>query len=158
MNNVNNKDEFNIKQKLQKINSQKSLKPKRKTLLNVVKSFLVGGGICLICELVYFIFHKYISKEASESYAIIIMIFMSSLLTGFGLYDKIGDFGGCGSIVPITGFANSVTSCAIEYKTEGIVLGIVNNIFKLAGSVIATAIVSGVVFGVIKYFGVMIFG
>ena len=79
------------------------------------------------------------------------MIFISSILTSFGLYDKIGQFAGAGTIIPITGFANSVTSSAMEYKSEGIVTGIINNMLKLAGSIIVTGTICAFVFGSIYY-------
>ena len=83
---------------------------------------------------------------------------IASLLTGFGIFDRIGQFAGCGTIVPITGFANSMTSSAMESKSEGIVVGILNNMFKLAGSVISVAIISGVFVGIITYLIDVIFG
>lgn len=149
------KDEFNIKEKLKQL---KYKEPKRKILFNMFKSFIVGGGICLAAEVIFTIFFLYFTKEESETFTIIILISLSSLFTGFGLFDKLGDFAGCGTIVPITGFANSMTSSAIEYKTEGVVMGIVNNIYKLAGSVIATAIISGIIFALIKYLWRLIIG
>ena len=79
------------------------------------------------------------------------LILSASIITGFGYYDKIGKVAGSGSIIPITGFANSITSSAIESKPEGVFCGIFMNIFKLAGSVIASGIVSGIIVGLIKY-------
>ena len=73
------------------------------------------------------------------------MIALGSLLTGVGLYDKIGQYAGCGSIIPITGFANSMSSSALESKSEGLLLGIVTNTFKLAGSVIVVGALSGII-------------
>ena len=79
------------------------------------------------------------------------MIFLSSFLTAFGVYDKIGQFAGAGTIIPITGFANSVTSSAMEYKSEGIVTGIINNMLKLAGSIIVTGIISAFIVSTILF-------
>ena len=79
------------------------------------------------------------------------LIFIAALLTGFGVYDKIGQFAGAGAGVPVTGFANSIASAALEHKTEGIVLGIATNMFKLAGSVIVFGVVSAYVVGLIRY-------
>ena len=81
----------------------------------------------------------------------IMIIVITSFLTGFGLFDKIGQFSGAGTIVPITGFANSMTSSALESKSEGIILGILTNMFKLAGAVIVSGVVSAVFFGTIIY-------
>ena len=79
------------------------------------------------------------------------MIIIGVILTGIGLYDRIGQFSGAGTIIPITGFANSVSSSAIEYKSEGIVTGIINNIFKLAGSVIVTGVISAFFVSILIY-------
>ena len=80
------------------------------------------------------------------------MIMIASILTAFGVYDKIGQFAGAGTIIPITGFANSVTSSAMEYKSEGVVTGIINNMLKLAGSIIVTGVISSFVVATILYF------
>ena len=80
------------------------------------------------------------------------------LLTTFGVYDRLGQFAGCGSIIPIAGFANSMTSAAIESHSEGLVVGVINNVFKLAGSVIVTATMVGVITGLIRYIGGVING
>jgi len=80
-----------------------------------------------------------------------IMIFLGAILTGFGLYDKIGYHAGCGSVVPITGFANSIVSPAIEFKTEGIVLGIESKMFVIAGPVIVSGIVASALVGLIYW-------
>ena len=82
---------------------------------------------------------------------ITIIVFLGALLTGLGIYDKIGQFAGAGSIIPISGFANSMTSSAMESKSEGLVLGIITNTFKLAGSVIVVGVVSAYVVGTIIY-------
>lgn len=80
------------------------------------------------------------------------MITLTGMLTGFGIYDRIGNFGGAGSIVPITGFANSVVSPAIEHRREGIVLGLCANMFSIAGPVIVFGISASVIVGVIYLF------
>jgi stage V sporulation protein AC len=78
------------------------------------------------------------------------MIFISMLLTGFGVYDRMAQFGGAGTAVPVTGFGNSVISAAIEHRTEGFVLGVGSNMFKLAGSVILFGVFSAFVIAIIK--------
>ena len=94
-----------------------------------------------------------------EAFRIILfVILIASILTSLSLYDKIGQFAGCGSIIPITGFANSITSSAMESKSEGLVLGVLNNVFRLAGSVIVVSILCGVFSGLIRYIGVIING
>lgn len=148
-------EDFNLKNKLEKI---KKNEPKRNILKNSLKAFLVGGLICALCEGIFMLYHLKFDKDISNSYTILTIIFISAILTTFGVYDRIGQFAGCGSIVPITGFANSMTSSAIESHSEGLVLGVLNNIFKLAGSVISVSIICGVISGLIRYLGGVIFG
>lgn len=148
-------EDFNLKDKLEKI---KKNEPKRNILKNSLKAFLVGGIICALCEIIFMLYHMKFVKDVSNSYTILTIIFIAAILTSFGIYDRIGQFAGCGSIVPITGFANSMTSSAIESHSEGLVLGVLNNIFKLAGSVISVSIICGVISGLIRYFGGVIFG
>ena len=137
---------------------KKETEPKRRMFYNMFKAFLVGGFICLIAEIIrYFLLNQYTSDDAGNI-TILIMIFLAALLTAFGIYDRIGQFAGCGTIIPITGFANSMSSSAIESKTEGVVVGVLNNVFKLAGSVITTAVVCGVILGLVRYIGGIIFG
>ena len=82
----------------------------------------------------------------------LVLVSVASILTGFGIFDKIGEVAGAGTIVPITGFANSLTSSALEAKSEGIICGILTNMFKLAGAIIVTGIVSAFTIGTIIYF------
>lgn len=132
--------------------------PKRKIAFNMVKAFFVGGLICSVSEVLrYFLLMKF-EEEMAGNITILIVIFIAVLLTSLGLYDRIGQFAGCGTIIPISGFANSMSSSAIESRTEGVVVGILNNVFKLAGSVITTAVLCGVFFGLIRYLGGLIFG
>ena len=86
------------------------------------------------------------------------MVFLALLMTGFGFYDRIGQFGGAGSAVPVTGFGNAVISAAIEHRTEGFVLGVGSNMFKLAGSVILFGVFSAFVVALIKTIFQMIGG
>ena len=79
------------------------------------------------------------------------LVLIACLLTGFGVYDRIGQFAGAGTIVPITGFANSMASSALESKSEGIIVGIIMNMFKLAGSVIVVGVLSAYILGLIRY-------
>lgn len=144
-----------MNEKIEKV--KKETNPKRKIFLNCVLAFLIGGVICVVGQLFIFFYEKYLHLESdiASIYSVITMVFLGSLLTGLGIYDKIGQIAGCGTIIPITGFANSMTSSALESKSEGVILGIINNMFKLAGSVIVVGVVSGVVIGAIRYlFGV----
>ena len=126
--------------------------PKRPVLMNCVKAFLVGGIICAIGQVVallYMHFFNFTERTASNP-SVATMVFFSMVLTGFGIYKKIGQFGGAGSAVPVTGFGNAVISAAIEHKSEGFILGVGVNIFKLAGPVIVYGVFSAFVVALIK--------
>lgn len=133
--------------------AKKKSEPKRPILKNCIRAFFVGGSICLFAQILMSIFKDGFSLEEdyANTLAVTIMVFLGALLTGLGIYDRIGQFAGAGSIVPITGFANSMTSAALESKSEGMVLGIFTNMFKLAGSVIVVGIISAFIFGTIRY-------
>jgi stage V sporulation protein AC len=141
---------------LQKI---KSFQPKTPYISNSIKAFLVGGLICTVGQGIqnFFISVFNFTEETAGNPTIATLILISSLLTGLGIYDKIGQFGGAGSLVPVTGFANSLTSAALEHKSEGVVLGIATSMFKLAGSVIVFGVVAAYIVGVIRYVLKMIF-
>lgn len=131
----------------------KPYQPKPNYILNCIKAFLVGGFICFIGQGIqnFFIhFFDYNEKTAGNP-TVATLILIAALLTGFGVYDRIGQFAGAGSIVPVTGFANAMTSAALEHKSEGIVLGIATNMFKLAGSVIVFGAVAAYVVGMLRY-------
>ena len=149
-------DKLNINKKIEV--AKKNSEPKRPIYLNIIKAFIVGGSICLIGELLVTIFNSFIDKELASNYMVMVLILISTILTTIGIYDRLGQFAGCGSIIPITGFANSMTSAAIESHSEGIVVGVINNVFKLAGSVIVTATMVGVFTGLIRYIGGVISG
>lgn len=129
--------------------------PKTKPWPTLFNSFWVGGVICLIGqginELLMFIWPN-IDQTTQWAYVLIVLIFLASFLTGLGVYDKIGAFAGAGSIVPITGFSNSVTSPAIEFKHEGIIFGICVKMFTVAGPVIVSGVVSSIIVGFIYMF------
>lgn len=145
-------------EKLRNENYNKYIKqkiPKTKPWPTLFNSFWVGGVICLIGqginELLSVIWPN-IDQTTQWSYVLIILIFLASLLTGLGVYDRIGAFAGAGSIVPITGFSNSVTSPAIEFKHEGIIFGICVKMFTVAGPVIVSGVVSSIIVGFIYLF------
>ncbi len=121
---------------------------------NFLSAFFVGGMICLIGQGINYVYTEILVLEAdlASSLMVITLVLIATLLTGLGIYDKIGQFAGCGSIVPVTGFANSMTSSAMESRSEGVILGISPNIFKLAGTVITIGVVSAYLFGSIRYF------
>lgn len=135
-------------------NTLKEYQPKPNLLVNCLKAFVVGGLICVLGQLLtdlYMNIFDMTEKEAGNP-TITTLILLSALLTGFGVYDKIGQFSGAGSAVPVTGFANSITSAALEHRSEGLVLGVASNMFKLAGSVIVFGVVAAYVVGIIRYF------
>lgn len=130
----------------------KQLTPTHSLPLNMAKAFLTGGLICLLGQVILNT-ARALGADASDSrtWCSVILILLSVLLTGFGIYPKIGKFGGAGSLVPITGFANSVAASAIEFRAEGQVFGIGCKIFTIAGPVILYGILSAWGLGVIYY-------
>ena len=132
--------------------------PKSRLLYDCFKAFWVGGLICVIGEAISMLFLNVfeMEKTAAASWTSIVLVFLGATLTGIGVYDKIGKYAGAGSVVPITGFANSVASSAIEYKAEGQVFGIGCKIFTIAGPVILYGILSSWILGVIYYLFTMI--
>lgn len=137
----------------------KQVTPKKNLLLQVVKAFWVGGVICTIGQGIIWIgTNKFgLDKEIAGTWCSVILVFTSVLLTGFNWYGSIVKIGGAGALVPITGFANSVSSAAIEYKREGQVFGVGSKIFTIAGPVILYGIVTSWVLGLI-YWALKIFG
>ncbi len=130
----------------------KKLEPKRKVGTNVLRAFLVGGSICIFAQFLQNIFIKYFDFEKSDAgnAATAVLIFISALLTGLGIFDHISQWAGAGTAVPITGFANSIASAAIEHRSEGYVLGVGGNMFKIAGPVIVFGTFSAFVVAIIK--------
>ncbi len=126
--------------------------PKSPLFLNSIKAFFVGGMIALIGEIlrnIYILMN--IKEEKSYIYASISLIFISSLLTGIGVFDKLAKFGGGGALVPITGFSNSVTSPAIEAKSEGYITGVASKMFTIAGPVIVYGTATSIIYGIIYW-------
>ncbi len=126
--------------------------PNSKLWSNILKAFIVGGIICIIGQFISdFWISRGFSKEISSAITSVILIFLGSFLTAINVYNKIGKRAGAGSIVPITGFANSIVSPAIEYKSEGYVLGVGSKMFLVAGPVLVFGITSSIVYGLIYY-------
>ena len=151
-------NERNLTEKEKKEHAQyrmrvKQAMPKSKALKQCVCAFLVGGFICCIRQLVGDAVELLlnISKDDRGSFTSIIMIFLGALLTGLGVYDKIGAFAGAGSVVPVTGFANSIVAPAMEHKREGLVMGIGAQLFSLAGPVLVYGITSSIIVGIITW-------
>lgn len=127
--------------------------PKSKLLKNCVKAFIIGGLICSIGQM-FLEFYNYIGVSEENSYILVTvtMIFLGTFLTGFDVYAKIAKHGGAGTLVPVTGFANSVAAPALEAKTEGYILGVGAKIFTIAGPVILYGTLASVVCGIIYFF------
>lgn len=120
---------------------------------NIPKAFLIGGLICLIGQLLFSLYESFGWEEDTCLLAVpVTLIFLSVLLTGLGWYEKIAKHAGAGTLVPITGFANSVASPALEFKTEGLVLGLGAKIFLICGPVILYGTLASIIYGLIYYF------
>ena len=127
---------------------------KRSPLLkNCVRAFIVGGGICLFSEGLFSLFTLSLGleEEVARTLCSVSLIFIAVLLTGLGVFDKIAKFAGAGTLVPITGFANSVASAAIDSKDEGFVLGLGAKIFTVAGPVLLYGTLAGTVYGLVLW-------
>lgn len=131
----------------------KQVTPVNNTFVDVIRAFLTGGTICLVgqCISTWLTGSMELGKEDAAAWTSIILVGFSVILTGFNLYSKIVKWGGAGALVPITGFANSVASPAIEAQTEGQVFGIGCSIFKIAGPVILYGVFASWVLGVIYW-------
>lgn len=125
---------------------------KRPILKNCLRAFLVGGTICFIGQCISFFYMYFFdfTEETVGDPTTATLIFITMILTGLGVYDKIAQFSGAGSAVPVTGFGNAVISAAIDHRSEGFVQGVGGNMFKLAGSVILFGVFSAFVIGLIK--------
>ena len=125
---------------------------KTKSWPSLFNSFWVGGLICIIGQgindIILTIFPT-LAEQTAWGYTLIILIFIASLLTSIGVYDRIGHFAGGGSIVPITGFSNSITSPALDFKSEGIIFGMCVKMFSIAGPVIVIGIVASTIVGLL---------
>ena len=124
--------------------------------INMIWAFIVGGLICAIAQAIGDAIKSYgIEEKSADSITLLILIAVSALLTGLNIYSKIGNKAGAGTLVPITGFANSVAASAIEFKAEGFIMGLGCKIFTIAGPVILYGIFSSWVLGVIYWAGGM---
>lgn len=125
--------------------------PKTKSFPSLIYSFLVGGTICCIgqgiMDILMLVF-KTMTVDEATTWMLIILIFIASFLTGIGVFDRIGAFAGAGTIVPITGFSNSITSPAIEFKKEGFIFGTCVKMFSVAGPVIVNGIAVSIIIGI----------
>lgn len=130
----------------------KNKSPKSPIIKDCVKAFLIGGVICCFGQLLFYLFNKFgMNSEESRSLVSISLIIITAVLTGIGVFDKIAKHAGAGTIVPITGFANSVVSPALEFNSEGFIMGTGANIFKIAGPVILYGTTAASLYGLIYF-------
>lgn len=130
--------------------------PPSPKLKNCCMAFLFGGAICTFGQAVMNTVKLFADEEASAIWTSVIMVFLGALLTGVGVYDSMAKHAGAGTLVPITGFANSVVSPALEFKTEGMITGVAAKMFIIAGPVIVYGVLTSAVCGLIKWiFGVI---
>ncbi|MBE3594034.1 MAG: stage V sporulation protein AC [Candidatus Carbobacillus altaicus] len=130
----------------------KTQEEKRSVVTNVLRAFLVGGLISLLGQglmWMYETFFGFTEKNASNP-TVATLVFLSVLLTALGHYDKLGQWAGAGATVPVTGFANTMASTALDFRSEGLVLGVGGNMFKMAGPVIVFGVVSAFIIALIK--------
>ena len=130
----------------------KEVTPVHNKWLSIVKAFLVGGAICTIGQLVSTWFmNSGMDKDTAASWTLLVLIAGSVILTGLNIYPKIVKFGGAGALVPITGFANSMVSPALEFKSEGFITGLGAKLFTVAGPVLVYGITASVVYGLVLF-------
>ena len=128
------------------------LTPPSRHVRGCIRAFWVGGVISAIGQALNMLGEKmHLTEMTAPMFTSVVLIFLGTTLTGIGVYDKIGRYAGAGSIVPITGFANSVAAPAIEFRREGIIMGIGARIFQIAGPVLTFGIVSSMLVGVIHF-------
>ena len=147
---------MNVKERNEKYNKYvDSKKPQTRNFPTLIYAYLVGGIICMmgqgILDLLLYLFPT-MSVDSATAWMLIMLIIIASFLTGVGVYDRIGVFAGAGSIVPITGFSNSITSPAMEFKKEGIIFGMCVKMFSVAGPVIVNGVAVSVLIGLIYLF------
>lgn len=125
--------------------------PKPTYLKNIIAAFVVGGIICTIGQVIInYLASQGYNEDAVATGSSIIMVLLGSLLTGLGVYDKIGKLGGAGAAVPITGFANSIVAPAMEYKREGFIFGVASKMFIIAGPVLVYGVGSSIIVGLLS--------
>lgn len=129
--------------------------PKTKSWPSLFNAFWVGGLICLLGQGIndgLLALVPSMAEQTAWNLTLVILIFLASLLTGLGIFDRIGKFAGAGTIIPITGFSNSIASPAMESKSEGIIFGICVKMFTIAGPVIVMGVIASIIVGIIYLF------
>ena len=131
----------------------KKASPNSNSCIDIPCAFVIGGLICVIGQaLTDFYSYLGFDDRTSAAWCTVTLVFLSALLTGLGVYEKIAKHGGAGTLVPVTGFANAVASPAVEFKSEGFILGLGAKIFIIAGPVILYGTAASVLYGLIYYF------
>lgn len=126
--------------------------PKSPKIKNLAMAFLVGGAICTVGQVILkALLGTGMAKDDASSATTLFMIFIGAFLTGLNIYDDIGRVGGAGAAIPVTGFANSIVSPAMEYKREGYVMGVGAKMFVIAGPVLVYGIIASIIVGIIYY-------
>lgn len=130
----------------------KKAEHKSSTVKDCIMAFLVGGLICTIGELLTNVYMRSdISRETASTFTSMTLIFVAALLTGLHVFDDIAKYAGAGTLVPITGFSNSMAAPALDFKSEGYVLGLGAKMFTIAGPVIVYGVTTGILYGIIIY-------
>ncbi len=129
----------------------KDMAPKSPMGKDCLWAFVVGGAICTLGQILMNFYTRYISEDAAGTTASMTLVALSALLTGLSLYDDIAKHAGAGTLVPITGFANAIAAPAVEFKTEGMILGTAAKMFTIAGPVIVYGLSASVAYGLIYW-------
>ena len=147
-----NKNTYSVESSAEYKKLVKKHAPKSPVLKNSAFAFLIGGFICFIGEWLAYLY-RYLGVDEEKSYVLVTVtyIVLASLATGFGFFDKIARYGGAGTLLPVTGFSNAVTSSAIDTRSEGYIAGVGSKIFTVAGPVILYSTIAGTVYGLIYY-------
>ena len=125
--------------------------PKPTYVKNLIFAFIVGGIICTVGQIILnYLSNNGLDEKMAAAGTAIGMVFIGALLTGLGVYDKIGKIGGAGAAIPITGFANAIVSPAMEFKREGFIFGVASKMFIIAGPVLVYGIGSSIIVGIIS--------
>lgn len=126
----------------------KKASPPSKVIINCLKAFFIGGAICCFAQLLFTLYDKGgMNYDETRTMVSVTLIVLTAILTGIGIFDRIAKHAGAGTIVPITGFANSTVSPALEFKSEGFIMGTGANIFRISGPVILYGISAAIVYG-----------
>lgn len=136
--------------------------PKSNTIVDCIKAFVFGGAICVVGQGIFELFRLWnFDEKNARTLTSVTLIFLGILMTAIGVYDKIARFAGAGSLIPITGFANAMSSSAIEFKSEGFIKGVGAKLFSIAGPVIVYGSVASIIYGIILWvlhmFGITLF-